>query len=253
MNEIIVYSLVSVIIVSLVSLVGLFTLGIQIAKLRKALIYLISFSAGALFGDAFIHLLPEAVAENGFGINISLYFLLGIVIFFVLEKVIHWHHCHGDVLDEKHAEVHPFAYMNLIGDGLHNFLDGVIIAASYLVSIPAGIATTIAVALHEIPQEIGDFGVLIHGGFSKAKALLMNFGSALLAVLGAVVVFLVGSVVFDIEMILVPIAAGGFIYIAGSDLIPELHKHSTKLSHGLGQLIAFLLGIGVMWALTLLE
>lgn len=244
------YALLSVLLVSLVSFVGLFTFGVKIEKLRKVLIYIISFSAGALFGDAFIHLLPEAVSKSGFGLNISLYFLSGVVIFFFLEKVIHWRHCHGNMLEEGH--VHPFAYMNLVGDGLHNFLDGVIIAASYIVSLPAGIATTIAVALHEIPQEIGDFGVLIHGGFSKGKALLMNFASALLAVLGAVIVFVVGDVIENIELILVPIAAGGFVYIAGSDLIPELHKHgSEELWRGLLQLIAFIVGILVMVALLL--
>jgi zinc and cadmium transporter len=250
-GEIFWYSIVSVLVVSLISFIGVFTLGIRIEKLRKVLIYLISFSAGALLGDAFIHLLPETFENFGFGLNVSIYVLIGIGVFFFLEKVIHWQHCHAGVLEEEH--VHPFAYMNLLGDGLHNFLDGVIIAASYLISIPVGIATTIAVALHEIPQEIGDFGVLIHGGFSKGRALLLNFASALVAVLGAVVVFLVGDVVENIELILVPIAAGGFIYIAGSDLIPELHRHSDKLGRSILQFIAFVVGILVMVALLLLE
>jgi zinc and cadmium transporter len=243
------YAILSVLVVSLISFVGVFTLGIKVKKLRKFLIYVISFAAGALFGDAFIHLLPETVEKFGFGLNISLYFLGGIVVFFFLEKVIQWQHCHGHMLEDKH--VHPFAYMNLVGDGMHNFLDGVIIAASYLVSVPVGVATTVAVVLHEIPQEIGDFGVLLHGGFTKGKALLLNFGSALVAVLGVVIVFLLEGGVENLELILVPIAAGGFVYIAGSDLIPELHKDSDSVWKNLLQLIAFVVGILVMVGLLL--
>jgi zinc and cadmium transporter len=176
---------------------------------------------------------------------------LGVFSFFVLEKGIHWQHCHHHVMEKGH--IHSFAYTNLVGDGLHNFLDGVIIGASYLVSLPAGIATTIAVLLHEIPQEIGDFGVLIHAGFSKGKALMLNLGTALLAVVGVIVTLLIGGNVSGLEIFLIPIAAGGFVYIAGSDLIPELHKHSSRLSQGILQLVMFLFGIGVMWALLFLE
>lgn len=194
-------------------------------------------------------MLPEVVEEFGFGLDVSVYLLSGIGIFFILEKVIHWQHCHS--VDGGH--VHSFAYINLVGDGFHNFLDGIIIGASYLVSVPVGIATTLAVVFHEIPQEIGDFGVLIHGGFTKGKALLLNFASALVALLGVVFVFLLGGVSENLELILVPIAAGGFIYIAGSDLIPELHKHSDSWKRSLLQFIAFAVGIGVMAALLLLE
>jgi len=245
------YSILSVFIVSLISFIGVFTLSIKVEKLRKFLIYVISFSAGALLGGAFLHLLPEIVEEHGFSLQISLYLILGIVAFFVLEKVIHWKHCHRNVTEKGH--IHAFAYTNLVGDGVHNFLDGVIIAVSYMVSLPVGIATTIAVILHEIPQEIGDFGVLLHGGFSRRKALMLNFASALTAVFGAVITLIVGGSISGLEKILVPIAAGGFIYIAASDLIPELHKHSDSLKKGLLQLIMFLLGIGVMWALLFLE
>ena len=148
--------------------------------------------------------------------------------------------------------VHPFAYMNLLGDALHNFIDGLIIAASYIVSIPVGIATTMAVIFHEIPQEIGEFGLLLYGGFSKAKALLVNFLSALTAILGAIAGLLLAGAFSNIQEILVPIAAGGFIYIAGSDLIPEMHKE-TKLAKSLIQILVFLLGIVVMIALLALE
>ena len=244
-----IYSLASVLIVSLISFVGLLTLTIKADKLKKILLYMVSFSAGALFGDAFIHLLPEAVEEIGFGLNISIYVLLGIGFFFIIEKFIHWRHCH---IPNSKEHVHPFAMMNLFGDGVHNFIDGLIIAASYLVSIPVGIATTLAVILHEIPSEIGDFGVLLHGGFSKGKALFYNFVTALAAVLGAIVSLSISSYVENITVFLIPFAAGGFIYIAGSDLIPELHKE-VKVKKSLLQFIAIVLGVLVMLLLLLLE
>ena len=247
--SIVLYTLISVLVISLLAFIGIISLAVNTKRLKTVLIYFISFSAGALFGDAFIHLLPEIVESYGFSLTVSLGVLGGIVIFFVLEKIIHWQHCHLPITDEH---VHPFAYMNLIGDALHNFIDGIIIAASYVISIPAGLATTLAVALHEIPQEIGDFGVLLYSGFSRSKALVLNFISALAAVLGAVLALWATTAVEQIEMLLVPIAVGGFIYIAGSDLIPELHKE-TRLRRSIMQIVAFLLGIGVMSILLLLE
>jgi len=247
--SIVLYTLISVLVISLLAFIGIISLAVNTKRLKTVLIYFISFSAGALFGDAFIHLLPEIVESYGFSLTVSLGVLGGIVIFFVLEKIIHWQHCHLPITEEH---VHPFAYMNLIGDALHNFIDGIIIAASYVISIPAGLATTLAVALHEIPQEIGDFGVLLYSGFSRSKALVLNFISALAAVLGAVLALWATTAVEQIEMLLVPIAVGGFIYIAGSDLIPELHKE-TRLRRSIMQIVAFLLGIGVMSILLLLE
>ena len=247
--SVVLYTLISVLVISLLAFIGIVSLTVNAKRLKTVLVYLISFSAGALFGDAFIHLLPEVVESYGFSLIVSLGVLGGILIFFVLEKIIHWQHCHLPITEEH---IHPFAYMNIIGDALHNFIDGIIIAASYVISIPAGLATTLAVALHEIPQEIGDFGVLIYGGFSRSKALILNFISALTAVLGAVLALWATTVVEQIEMFLVPIAVGGFIYIAGSDLIPELHKE-TRLQRSIMQIIAFLLGISVMSALLLLE
>ena len=244
-----IYSLASVLIVSLISFVGLLTLAIKADKLKKILLYMVSFSAGALFGDAFIHLLPEAVEEMGFGLNISIYVLSGIGFFFIIEKFIHCRHCH---IPTSKQHIHPFAMMNLFGDGVHNFIDGLIIAASYLVSIPVGIATTLAVILHEIPSEIGDFGVLLHGGFSKGKALFYNFVTALAAVLGAIVSLSISSYVENITVFLIPFAVGGFIYIAGSDLIPELHKE-VEVKKSLLQFVAIVLGVLVMLSLLLLE
>ena len=239
------YSIISVLLVSFISLIGALTLLFKKINLKNILLFLVSFAAGALLGDSFIHLLPEAVEESGFTLELSIYLLLGILIFFILEKFIHWRHCH---LPTTNEHPHPLAFMNLIGDGLHNFFDGMIIAGSYIASIPLGIATTIAVILHEIPQEIGDFGILLHGGFTKKKALAFNFLSAILALIGAVLVLIIGNSVEKFSIFLVPFTAGGFIYIAGSDLIPELHKE-TKPIISFMQLIALILGILVMVAL----
>jgi zinc and cadmium transporter len=239
------YSIISVLIISFISLIGVFTLSLKPAKLKKFILFLVSFSAGALLADSFIHLLPEAVEELGFGLEISLYILSGIVFFFLMEKFIHWRHCH---VPTSKDHPHPFATMNLIGDGLHNFIDGIIVASSYLISIPLGITTTLAVLFHEIPQEIGDFGVLIHGGYSKKKALTFNFLSALLAVFGAVIALIIGSSNPTLQAFFVPFTAGGFIYIAGSDLIPELHKETAPKKSAL-QLFGIISGILIMLAL----
>mgnify|MGYP001571893047 CR=1 FL=1 len=244
------YSLLSVILVSLISFIGLFTLSIKQKNLKSILIYLISFSAGAMLGDAFIHLLPELIEES-FTLKSSISILAGIAIFLFLEKVIHWQHCHSNILEENH--IHPFAYTNIIGDGLHNFMDGIIITTSFIVSVPVGLATTIAVILHEIPQEIGDFGVLLHAGLTKSKALALNFLSGIFAILGAIITLLLTNSIEKIQSFLIPIAIGGFIYIAGSDLIPEIHKHSDKLTKSLLQLLAFILGIIIMYLLLFLE
>ncbi len=244
-SQIYLYSFGSVFLVSLISFVGLFTFAIREHVLEKILLFLVSFSAGALFGDAFIHLLPEAVKTFGFSVSVSLSLLGGIIVFFVLEKFIHWRHCHIPT-SEKHP--HPVAFMNLVGDGVHNLIDGLVIAGSYMASIPIGIATTIAVVLHEIPQEMGDFGVLLHAGFSKKKALFFNFLSALMAVFGAAIALVIGDSIADTTSFLVPFAAGGFIYIAGSDLIPELHKETDPKKSAM-QLVAFVAGIGVMLGL----
>lgn len=244
-----IYTLVSVFLVSIISIVGIVGIILSKDKLKNILLILVSFSVGALFGDALIHLLPEAFEELGINLSTSLLVILGILIFFVLEKFIRWRHCH--ILPESKEHIHPIVFTNLIGDGVHNFIDGLLIGASYLVSIPIGIATTIAVVLHEIPQELGDCGVLLHTGMSMKKALTFNFLSALTAVLGAIISLLLGGSVTGYASTLLPITAGGFIYIAGSDLIPELH-HETKLSVSIGQLLAILFGVGVMALLILI-
>ena len=252
MLDIWMWSICSVIVISLISFIGILTLSLKGNSLIRVLIYLVSFSAGALIGDAFIHLLPEATAE-GFGLGISFSVILGIGAFFSLEKLVRWRHCH---LPSTKDHPHTFAYMNLVGDAVHNLIDGLIIAASYLASIPVGIATTIAVLFHEIPQEMGDFGVLIHGGFKTRKALLVNFLTALTAVLGVIIALLISGLFENIEAWLLAFAAGGFIYIALSDLVPELHNKNVcdRFSRdAIYQLVFFILGIMVMYSLVFLE
>jgi len=241
------YSLISVVLISIISFIGAATLSLKRETLNRILLLLVSLSAGGLLGGAFIHLLPEAM-EAGFSASISLYVLAGIMFFFVMEKFIHWRHCH---VPTSGSHPHPFAYMNLFGDGVHNFIDGLIIGASYLAGIPLGIATTIAVILHEIPQEVGDFGVLLHGGFGVKKALLMNFLTGLIAVVGVIVALMLGGMIEGMSLFLLPFAAGGFIYIAGTDLIPELHKECGA-GKSMLQFVMILLGMLVMFSLTLM-
>lgn len=239
------YTFLSILAISMASLAGVVILSIHKTFLQKALIYLVSFAIGALFANVFLHLLPEAI-ETSTNIRRTMGFvLMGILITFIIEKFIHWHHCHN--LNCKHVE--PLGMMMLIGDGVHNITDGILIAATYLVDIELGIATTIAVILHEIPQEIGDFAVLMHSGYTRGQALLWNFISALTAFIGAGAVFVLADHVSNIEQILLPLTAGNFLYIAGSDLIPELHKES-RVKNAIGQLLAMIAGIALMYSLT---
>jgi zinc and cadmium transporter len=247
MAQIYLYTLASVFIVSALSLLGVVTLGLSERYLKSILFYLVSLSAGALLGDVFLHLLPQ-LGGIGLGVREGAYFLGGIVIFFVLERFILWHHAHGD----HDEQVHSVVYLAIIGDSLHNFIDGLIIAASFLVSIPLGIATTLAVIFHEIPHEIGQFAILIHGGWSRGKATMYNFLSALTSVLGAVVVLVFARSLKQTPTFLLAFAGSSFIYIALSDLIPELHKErSTRKS--IYQFCWFLIGIGFMAAILFLE
>ena len=244
------YTIISVIIVSLVSLVGVFTLALNRERLKKILLFLVSFAVGGLFGDAFIHLLPESFEKIGINLTTSLCILSGVFLFFILEKFLRWQHCH---IPTSREHTHPVVTLNVVGDAVHNFIDGMIIAASYSVSIPIGIATTLAVVLHEIPQEIGDFGILIHGGLNTRKALIFNLLSALTAIFGAVIALVIGPLIEGFALYLLPITAGGFLYIAGSDLIPEIHQHDVKPSVSFWQFICIALGVYVMALLKLLE
>jgi zinc and cadmium transporter len=239
--------LASVTVVSLISLIGIFFIGLKEALLRRILMALVGFSCGSLIGGAFIHLLPESLEETGQASRaIFCYVIVGIILFFTMEKFLHWRHCH----DEK-CPIHTFAYLNLIGDGVHNFIDGMIIAASFIVSYSLGVTTTLAVIFHEIPQEIGDFGVLVYGGFAKWKAFAYNFVSALTAVAGSLVTYYLASYMQGMDVFLIPFAAGGFIYIAATDLMPELHKRN-QAKESLIQLLSVLTGIGLMSTLKIL-
>lgn len=243
------YALASAAGVSLISLVGVLTLMVGVRRLDVLIPLLISLAVGALFGDALVHLLPEAFEESSSTAATSFYVLLGIILFFVLEKFLHWHHEHHS---HSSNPVHPVAYINLVSDGVHNFLDGLIIGASYLVSAPIGLATTVAVALHEVPQEQADFGILVHAGFTPRRALTLNFLSGILAIGGVVISLLLGPTLGDYTQFMLPFTAGGFIYIAGSDLIPELH-HEHELPASLAQFGMVLAGIGLMFLLLLLD
>ena len=248
MNQVMLIIL-SVVAVSLISLIGILFIFLKRKTLDNLLLFFVSLSVGSLLGGAFLHLIPESFGTGGFSLKISFLILGGIVLFFVIENFIHWRHCH--IPTSKHHP-HPLGMMNLIGDGIHNLVDGLVIAAAYFVNIPLGIVTTLAVITHEIPQEIGDFGVLLYAGYSKKKALFFNFLSALTAMVGAVMGILFSENYQAFVLIIIPIAAGGFLYIAGSDLIPEIHKRQEK-KFQLKNLAGIILGILVMYGLTFLH
>lgn len=235
--------LASVTVVSLISFVGVIFIGLKESLLRRIVMALVGFASGTLLGGAFFDLLPEAVNMINPPITIFYFVTLGIIVFFCIEKFLYWRHCH-----EEECQVHTFAYISLVGDGVHNFIDGMIIAATFVIGFELGFITTLAVISHEIPQEIGDFGVLIYGGLSKRKALTYNFISALTAILGAIVTYYVVYLRSNYTL-LVPFAAGGFIYIAATDLMPELHKKSHA-GESIIQLLSILLGLGLMAYLT---
>lgn len=235
--------LASTCLVSLISLAGVFALALKGVLLDKFIFCFIGFSAGALIGGAFLHILPEAIAKDGAG-SLFYYVISGIIMFFMMERYFYWRHCHQT---GGACKTHPVTYLNLIGDGFHNFVDGMVIAVSFIASFKLGVVTTMAVVLHEIPQELGDFAVLVYGGMTKRKALFYNFISALTAVVGAVVAYFVNESARGFSAFILPFTAGGFIYIAASDLIPEIHKEKNPRRAN-AAFVAFLLGIGFMAA-----
>ncbi|MCU0443837.1 MAG: ZIP family metal transporter [Microscillaceae bacterium] len=244
------YAFLGSLIVSLVSLVGVFVLYLKPQTLQKSLYFLVSLAVGVLLGDAFLHLLPDAIAQTQDVEGVMLFTLLGIVIFFFVEKILGWNHSH--TLPSPQTNIKSLSKMNLVGDAIHNFVDGTLIASSFLISPWVGITTTLAIVAHEIPQEIGDVGTLIYGGYTPRKAILYNFYCSLTCLVG------VGFIaVFHHWRILplpylMPIAAGGFIYIAGSDLIPELHQ-KNQLKASLGQGLMISLGISFMMMINAFE
>lgn len=238
----------SVLLVSFLSLFGILFLSFSPRFVEKITLFLVSLSAGTLLGDSFLHLLPEAAADNGVSLRMWLWLIIGLVSFFVLEKIVHWRHCH---IQTGPQHPHHLGVMNLVGDCLHNFFDGIIIAGSFLAGIPLGIATLIAVIAHEIPQEIGDFGVLLYAGYSRRRALFLNFVTALTAVFGAVIAILLGARINGFSNLIIPFTAGGFIYIATADLIPELKKE-TAIHKSVYQLVSIIIGVLIMLVLKLI-
>jgi len=227
----------------LVSFVGVFTLALKDKTLKKILFILVAFSAGAMIGGSLLHLLAESFEALDVD-SAMLIFITGFSLFFVIERFLHWHHCHAD----GKCDVHAYSYLVLFGDGIHNFIDGLVIAAAFITDINLGLVTSFVIIGHEIPQEIGDFAVLLHGGMKKRKALLYNFISQLTAVLGGLVGFIWMN--DQLRAFMLPFAAGGFMYIAASDLIPELHKE-PKLSKSTVAFAFFIAGILFMLAVKM--
>ncbi|UPA22862.1 ZIP family metal transporter [Candidatus Peribacteria bacterium] len=245
-----VYTLISVIVVGLLALIGIVLFLFEEKVIRKVLLSFVSLSTGALLGDVFIHILPD-LAENTETFSRSLLVVLGGILFsFILEKFIHWRHCH--VLPSGEHHHHPMGIMNMAGETLHNFIDGLVIAAGYLASPAIGLSTTLAVILHEIPHEVGNMAVLLHAGFGRKKALFFNFLSGVACLLGAILVLVFAQSSAGLADMMLPFAAGNLLYIAGSDLIPELHKE-TRLPHGIVQFLCILAGMALMYAMVLFE
>jgi len=224
------------VLMSLIALVGSVTLVLSARTLRKLLLPLVAIAAGSLIGGALLHMLPAAIEKEGNSLAVYLWLIAGFTVFLCLEQFLQWHHCHRT----EHKHERPLGYLLLIADGLHNFIGGLAVAGSFLIDIRVGVTTWIAAAAHEIPQELGDFGVLVHGGWSPRKALLFNFLSALTFLVGGLVAYAV-SLQIDVSF-LVPFAAGNFLYIAAADLIPEIKSHE-KWSKNVVHFVAFLAGV----------
>lgn len=233
------YIVLSSFLLALISLAGAIAILVSRKKFNQTIPYLVAFSAGALLGGAFFYLIPESIEALGNQNSTYLLIMGGLAFFYILEQFIHWHHCHRQTAE--HA--HPVSYLILIADGLHNFVDGLAVGASFIAGVPVGLATLIAVIAHEIPQELGDFGILIHSGWKAKKALLFNFISSLTFFLGALTTYFLAR---EMEVsFLIPVAAGGFIYIAATDLIPEVNKECLPKTRFL-YFTAFIFGVGLL-------
>jgi zinc and cadmium transporter len=235
----------SSLVMSAIAMVGSITLLLKEATLQRILLPLVAFAAGSLIGGAFFHMIPAGL--DAFGNNTWFYawVLLGFCVFFALEQFLHWHHCHR----AENSCKQPLTYLILLGDGLHNFIGGLAIAGTFLIDIRLGIMAWIAAAAHEIPQELGDFGVLIHGGWEKGKALLFNVLSALTFLLGGLVTY---TLSFNVDIsFLIPFAAGNFIYIGATDLVPEVNKHED-IKVNIINYAAFVIGILLMLFIKLI-
>jgi zinc and cadmium transporter len=247
--ENIIWALISVVMVSLVSVVAILPLLLKKTFSKQSLLFLLSISVGVLLSTVFISFIPETI-EHGYSLFSALFILLGFLIMFILEKFVHWHHhnkCQGP---DCHGHAYNLAPLNLIGDGVHNFIDGLVIAGAYAVNVTVGIAATVSILFHEIPQEIADFGVLLYSGFSKKKALLFNLLSAGTAIFGTLLGFFLINKLHGFTDFMIPFAAGNFLYIAASNLLPQLHRH-CKLKDTLLHLFAICIGVGIIVLVTL--
>ena len=247
--------IVATVVTSLFSLVGIYTLSLKEKTLDKILLVLVAFSAGSILGASYLDLLPEAIelVEESL---VFLYITLGFILFFFLERFLYWYHGHPHEADMSaevtdRAATKGFAYLNLIGDGIHNFVDGMVIAASFLIGFSVGLATTVAVIFHELPQEMGDYGILIYGGFKRNRALWLNFGVSFTVVLGGISAMFFIETVEALSGLLIAFAAGGFIYLAASELIPELHREKSFKKSAV-QFVVFILGIALIWSLDMI-
>jgi zinc and cadmium transporter len=229
---------------SALALVGGVTLLLDARTQERLVRPLVAFAAGALLGGALLHMIPEAARRDGGGIAAYLWVLAGFSAFLALEQFLHWHHCHRASADCRR----PLTYLILLGDGLHNLLGGLAVGAAFLADIRLGITTWLAAAAHEIPQELGDFGILIHGGWSRRQALLFNFLSALTFLVGGLLAY-VAAQRFD-TLGLLAFAAGNFIYIGASDLVPEVNKH-REMKINVVHFSAFVAGVAVLAAIRL--
>lgn len=230
---------------SAIALVGAITLALKESTLEKILMPLVAFAAGSLIGGAFFHMIPAGLDKMGNHTIFFVWILAGFTVFLALEQLLHWHHCQRATAQCKQ----PLTYLILIGDGLHNFLGGLAIAGTFLIDIRLGIMAWLAAAAHEIPQELGDFGVLVHGGWSKGKALFYNVLSALTFLLGGLVAYF-ASFTINVSF-LIAFAAGNFIYIGASDLVPEVSKHGDLKANFIN-LIVFILGLLAMLLIRLI-
>jgi zinc and cadmium transporter len=225
-----------------IALVGSVTLVLPEPALRRLLLPLVGLAAGSLLGGAFFHMLPEAVSRSGGNLDIWVAFVAGFLAFFVLEQFLHWHHCHQPV--SRHR---PLGYLILLADGVHNFIGGLAVGSAFVIDIELGLVTWLVAAAHEVPQELGDFGILVHSGWRRRPALVYNFLSGLTFLIGALVALAVSGAV-DVALLL-PFAAGNFAYIAASDLIPQLR--ATGLGRQLEYFAALLGGLVVLWLAAL--
>jgi len=241
------YILIATLLLSFLALLGVFSFAWRRKSGGQILLFFVSLSAGTLMGGAFLHLMPEGV-EKLSAERFFIMVLASFILFYFIEKILHWRHCH----EEGECAVHSFGYMSLIGDSIHNFIDGLIIAATFLIDIRLGIATAVAIGVHEIPQEIGDFAVLLYAGVKKSKALFLNFLVALTIVIGGVIGYFWALRSENIVAYFLPLATGGFLYVSTSDLIPEIRKEKD-IKRSLASFGIFLMGLAIMYLATLIE